>query len=61
MIKMRNLFIGRKSFSKDKLIDNYKHLIDFLKKEKPETLKSELIKSILLLLWVFQNEQLDLI
>ena len=39
------LSIGRKSFSKDKLIDNYKHLIDFLKKEKPETLKGELIKS----------------
>ena len=39
------LSIGRKSFSKDKLIDNYKYLIDFLKKEKPETLKGELIKS----------------
>tara|TARA_B100001057_G_C22658271_1_gene874909 strand:- start:154 stop:840 length:687 start_codon:yes stop_codon:yes gene_type:complete len=39
------LSIGRKSFSKEKLVDNYKYLIDFLKKEKPETLKGELIKN----------------
>ena len=38
--------IGRKDFSKDKLIENYKFFIDFLKKEKPETLKGELIKNI---------------
>ena len=38
--------IGRKSFSKEKLIENYKFFIDFLKKEKPETLKGEFIKNI---------------
>ncbi len=38
--------IGRKDFSKDKLLENYKFFIDFLKKEKPETLKGELIKNI---------------
>ena len=38
--------IGRKDFSKDKLLENYKFFIDFLKKEKPETLKGEFIKNI---------------
>ena len=38
--------IGRKSFSNEKLLENYKHFIDTLKKEKPETSKGEFIKSI---------------
>ena len=42
------LSIGRKNFSKDKLEENYKHFIDFLKKEKPESLKGEFIKNIFL-------------
>tara|TARA_B100001057_G_scaffold91814_1_gene88085 strand:- start:398 stop:1084 length:687 start_codon:yes stop_codon:yes gene_type:complete len=42
------LSIGRKNFSKDKLQENYKHFIDFLKKEKPESLKGEFIKNIFL-------------
>ena len=42
------LSIGRKNFSKEKLQENYKHFIDFLKKEKPESLKGEFIKNIFL-------------
>ena len=42
------LSIGRKNFSKEKLEENYKHFIDFLKKEKPESLKGEFIKNIFL-------------
>ena len=42
------LSIGRKSFSNAKLLENYKHFIDFLKKEKPDTLKGEFIKNIFL-------------
>ena len=42
------LSIGRKSFSKEKLQENYKHFIDFLKKEKPESMKGEFIKNICL-------------
>ncbi len=38
--------IGRKSFSSDKLLENYKVLMDFIKKEKPETIKGEFIKNI---------------
>ena len=38
--------IGRKSFSSDNLIKNFKHLIDFIKKEKTETIKGEFIKNI---------------
>ena len=38
--------IGRKSFSSDKLIENYNHFIEFIKKEKPDTIKSEFIKNI---------------
>ena len=38
--------IGRKSFSSDKITENYKHFMDFLKKEKPDTIKGEFIKSI---------------
>jgi large subunit ribosomal protein L1 len=42
------LSIGRKNFSKEKLQENYKHFIDFLKKEKPESMKGEFIKNICL-------------
>ena len=38
--------IGRKSFSSEKLLENYKHFIDFVKKEKPDTIKGEFIKNI---------------
>ena len=40
--------IGRKSFSSEKLLDNYNHFIESVKKEKPETIKGEFIKSIFL-------------
>ena len=40
------LSIGRKNFSKEKLQENYKYFIDFLKKEKPENIKGEFIKNI---------------
>ena len=42
------LSIGRKNYSKDKLHENYKFFIDFLKKEKPENIKGEFIKNIFL-------------
>ena len=38
--------IGRKSFSTDKLLENYNYLIDSIKKEKPDTIKGEFIKGI---------------
>ena len=38
--------IGRKSFSIEKLESNLKHLVDFVKKEKPDAIKGEFIKSI---------------
>ena len=38
--------IGRKSYSTDKLLENYKYFIETLKKEKPETIKGEFIKNI---------------
>ena len=38
--------IGRKSFSSEKLVENFKHFVDSLKKEKPDTIKGEFIKSI---------------
>ena len=38
--------IGRKSFSTDKLLENYNHFIESVKKEKPDTIKGELIKNI---------------
>tara|TARA_B100000963_G_C22532086_1_gene628066 strand:- start:42 stop:728 length:687 start_codon:yes stop_codon:yes gene_type:complete len=38
--------IGRKSYSTDKLLENYNHFIETLKKEKPDTIKGEFIKSI---------------
>ena len=40
------LSIGRKSFSKEKLLENYNHFLEFLKKEKPDTIKGEFYKNI---------------
>ena len=40
--------IGRKSFSNEKLLENYNHFIESVKKEKPDTIKGEFIKSIFL-------------
>ena len=40
--------IGRKSFSSEKLLENYNHFIESVKKEKPDTIKGEFIKSIFL-------------
>ena len=37
--------IGRKSYSTDKLLENYNHFVETLKKEKPETIKGEFIKN----------------
>ena len=37
--------IGRKSFSTDKLLENYNHFIESVKKEKPDTIKGEFIKA----------------
>ena len=42
------LSIGRKSFTKEKLTENIKHFFDFLKREKPENIKGEFIKSVYL-------------
>ena len=36
--------IGRKSFSNEKLLENYNHFIESVKKEKPDTIKGEFIK-----------------
>ena len=38
--------IGRKSFSNEKLLENYKHFIDTVKREKPDTIKGEFIKYV---------------
>ena len=40
--------IGRKSFTNEKLLENYIHFIEVVKKEKPETIKGEFIKNIFL-------------
>ena len=40
--------IGRKSFSSEKLLENYNHFIESVKKEKPDAIKGEFIKSIFL-------------
>ena len=40
--------IGRKSFASDKLLENYTHFIDSVKKEKPDTIKGDFIKNIFL-------------
>ena len=37
--------IGRKSYSTEKLLENYEFLIENLKKEKPDTMKGEFIKN----------------
>jgi len=37
--------IGRKSFSSDKLLENFNHFIESVKKEKPDTIKGDFIKS----------------
>ena len=38
--------IGRKSYSNDKLLENFNHFIETVKKEKPDTAKGEFIKNI---------------
>ena len=38
--------IGRKSFSSEKLLENFNHFIESVKKEKPDTIKGEFIKNI---------------
>ena len=40
--------IGRKSFSTEKLSENFNHFIESVKKEKPETIKGEFVKGIFL-------------
>jgi large subunit ribosomal protein L1 len=40
--------IGRKSYSSEKLLENYNYFIESIKKEKPDTIKGELIKNIFL-------------
>ena len=40
--------IGRKSFTSEKLLENFNHFIESVKKEKPETIKGEFIKGIFL-------------
>ena len=40
--------IGRKSFSTEKLLENYNYFIESVKKEKPDTIKGEFIKSAFL-------------
>ena len=42
------LSIGRKSFSTENLVSNFKHFIDFIKKEKPDSIKGEFIRNIFL-------------
>ena len=38
--------IGRKSYSIEKLLENYNYFIENVKKEKPDTIKGEFIKNI---------------
>jgi large subunit ribosomal protein L1 len=40
--------IGRKSFPTEKLLENYKHFIESVKKEKSDTIKGEFIKGVFL-------------
>ena len=40
--------IGKKSFGKDKLVENYTALVDAIVKAKPSTAKGQYIKSITL-------------
>ena len=37
---------GKKSFSTENLVNNFKHFIDFIKKEKPDAIKGDFIKNI---------------
>ena len=37
--------IGRKSFTSEKLLENYNYFIESVKKEKPDTIKGDFIKS----------------
>ena len=37
--------IGRKNFSSEKLLENYNHFIESVRKEKPDTIKGEFIKN----------------
>ncbi|MDC0427047.1 50S ribosomal protein L1 [Pelagibacteraceae bacterium] len=38
--------IGRKSFSTENLVNNFKHFVDFIKKEKPDAIKGDFIRNI---------------
>ena len=38
--------IGRKSFPTENLVKNFKHFLDFIKKERPDLIKGDFIKSI---------------
>ena len=40
------LTIGRKSFASEKILNNYNFFIESIKKERPDTMKGELIKNI---------------
>ena len=40
--------IGRKSFTNEKLLENFNHFIESVKKEKPETIKGDFIKNVFL-------------
>ena len=40
--------VGRKSFSTEKLLENYNYFIESVKKEKPDTIKGEIIKGTFL-------------
>ena len=40
--------IGRKSFASEKILENYNHFIESVKKEKPDTIKGEFIKGCFL-------------
>tara|TARA_B110000211_G_C13981561_1_gene509637 strand:- start:375 stop:1061 length:687 start_codon:yes stop_codon:yes gene_type:complete len=40
--------IGRKSFTNEKLLENFNHFIESIKKEKPETIKGDFIKNVFL-------------
>ena len=37
--------LGRKSYTNEKLLENYNHFIESVKKEKPDTIKGEFIKN----------------
>ena len=37
--------IGRKSYTSEKLLENYNYFIESIKKERPDTIKGEFIKN----------------